>query len=209
MICFRNIYELTVHLQFCSLAKRWFHYFLLDVKKTFSPWLCNIEPLSQASPYPLILSLENHCSVEQQTVMARHLRSILGDKVLTKPLHDLDPHILPSPEVRRLDPWPDERWICIRTITSENIKVSLLAQEFFSFVLNASQLYLPISIFSSSSSLKDFFLKLTQLNDVPRYIFGVCLLLSNGMWMWLKITNDWLSNSLQLDCRTFIPLFCM
>ncbi|XP_070782805.1 1-phosphatidylinositol 4,5-bisphosphate phosphodiesterase delta-3-A-like [Enoplosus armatus] len=52
----------------------------------------------KASPYPLILSLENHCSVEQQTVMARHLRSILGDKLLTKPLNDLDPHNMPSPE---------------------------------------------------------------------------------------------------------------
>ncbi|XP_037611942.1 1-phosphatidylinositol 4,5-bisphosphate phosphodiesterase delta-3-A-like isoform X2 [Sebastes umbrosus] len=52
----------------------------------------------KASPYPLILSLENHCSVEQQAVMARHLRSILGDKLLTKPLNGLDPHRLPSPE---------------------------------------------------------------------------------------------------------------
>lgn len=63
---------------------------------------CAVEPLSQASPYPLILSLENHCSVEQQTVMARHLRSILGDKLLSKPLQDFDPRTLPSPEVRRL-----------------------------------------------------------------------------------------------------------
>ncbi|XP_074518599.1 1-phosphatidylinositol 4,5-bisphosphate phosphodiesterase delta-3-A [Halichoeres trimaculatus] len=52
----------------------------------------------KVSPYPVILSLENHCSVEQQTVMARHLRSILGDKLLTKPLNGLDPHKLPSPE---------------------------------------------------------------------------------------------------------------
>ncbi|XP_040885273.1 1-phosphatidylinositol 4,5-bisphosphate phosphodiesterase delta-3-A-like [Toxotes jaculatrix] len=52
----------------------------------------------KASPYPLILSLENHCSVEQQAVMARHLRSILGDKLLTKPLNGLDSHNLPSPE---------------------------------------------------------------------------------------------------------------
>nr|XP_046233650.1 1-phosphatidylinositol 4,5-bisphosphate phosphodiesterase delta-3-A-like [Scatophagus argus] len=52
----------------------------------------------KASPYPLILSLENHCSVEQQTVMAQHLRSILGDKLLTKALSDLDPQTLPSPE---------------------------------------------------------------------------------------------------------------
>ncbi|XP_049419777.1 1-phosphatidylinositol 4,5-bisphosphate phosphodiesterase delta-3-A [Epinephelus fuscoguttatus] len=52
----------------------------------------------KASPYPLILSLENHCSVEQQTVMAQNLRSILGDKLLTKPLDDFDPNKLPSPE---------------------------------------------------------------------------------------------------------------
>lgn len=53
----------------------------------------------QASPYPLILSLENHCSVEQQAVMARHLRSILGDKLLTKPLNEQQLQSLPSPEV--------------------------------------------------------------------------------------------------------------
>uniref|UniRef100_A0AAR2JXN9 Phosphoinositide phospholipase C n=1 Tax=Pygocentrus nattereri TaxID=42514 RepID=A0AAR2JXN9_PYGNA len=52
----------------------------------------------KASPYPLILSLENHCSVEQQTIMARQLRSILGDKLLTKPLNDQLSESLPSPE---------------------------------------------------------------------------------------------------------------
>ncbi|XP_036428876.1 1-phosphatidylinositol 4,5-bisphosphate phosphodiesterase delta-3-A isoform X2 [Colossoma macropomum] len=52
----------------------------------------------KASPYPLILSLENHCSLEQQTIMARQLRSILGDKLLTKPLNDQLSESLPSPE---------------------------------------------------------------------------------------------------------------
>ncbi|XP_047465999.1 1-phosphatidylinositol 4,5-bisphosphate phosphodiesterase delta-3-A-like [Mugil cephalus] len=52
----------------------------------------------KASPYPLILSLENHCSVEQQTLLARHLRSILGNKLLTKPLDCQDSRYLPSPE---------------------------------------------------------------------------------------------------------------
>ncbi|XP_062859921.1 1-phosphatidylinositol 4,5-bisphosphate phosphodiesterase delta-3-A [Trichomycterus rosablanca] len=52
----------------------------------------------KASPYPLILSLENHCSVEQQTIMAQQLRSILGEKLLTKPLSDENGDILPSPE---------------------------------------------------------------------------------------------------------------
>uniref|UniRef100_A0A665U8R1 Phosphoinositide phospholipase C n=1 Tax=Echeneis naucrates TaxID=173247 RepID=A0A665U8R1_ECHNA len=61
-----------------------------------------IETIAQygfkASPYPLILSLENHCSVEQQAVMARHLRTILGNKLLTKPLSDKLLEDLPSPE---------------------------------------------------------------------------------------------------------------
>uniref|UniRef100_A0A674ACS5 Phosphoinositide phospholipase C n=1 Tax=Salmo trutta TaxID=8032 RepID=A0A674ACS5_SALTR len=62
-----------------------------------------IETIAQyafkASPYPLILSLENHCTVEQQTVMARHLRTILGKRLLTKPLKDQPLKDLPSPEV--------------------------------------------------------------------------------------------------------------
>ncbi|XP_028842869.1 LOW QUALITY PROTEIN: 1-phosphatidylinositol 4,5-bisphosphate phosphodiesterase delta-3-A [Denticeps clupeoides] len=52
----------------------------------------------KASPYPLILSLENHCSVEQQAVMARHLRTILGKRILTRPLSDQLDQNLPSPE---------------------------------------------------------------------------------------------------------------
>uniref|UniRef100_A0A3P9JW41 Phosphoinositide phospholipase C n=1 Tax=Oryzias latipes TaxID=8090 RepID=A0A3P9JW41_ORYLA len=51
-----------------------------------------------ASPFPLILSLENHCSVEQQAVMARHLRSILGEKLLQLPLSTEKSKCLPSPE---------------------------------------------------------------------------------------------------------------
>ncbi|KAF7661556.1 hypothetical protein LDENG_00259330 [Lucifuga dentata] len=61
-----------------------------------------IETIAQyafkASPYPLILSLENHCSVEQQAVMAKHLRTFLGSKLLTKPLSDQPLKDLPSPE---------------------------------------------------------------------------------------------------------------
>ncbi|XP_078146865.1 1-phosphatidylinositol 4,5-bisphosphate phosphodiesterase delta-3-A-like [Centroberyx gerrardi] len=66
------------------------------------PFIEVIETINEyafkASPYPLILSLENHCSVEQQAVMARQLRSILGNKLLTKPLNGLEPNCLPSPE---------------------------------------------------------------------------------------------------------------
>ncbi|XP_002914681.2 LOW QUALITY PROTEIN: 1-phosphatidylinositol 4,5-bisphosphate phosphodiesterase delta-1 [Ailuropoda melanoleuca] len=51
----------------------------------------------KASPYPVILSLENHCSLEQQRVMARHLRTILGPMLLDRPLDGVTAS-LPSPE---------------------------------------------------------------------------------------------------------------
>ncbi|XP_054657503.1 1-phosphatidylinositol 4,5-bisphosphate phosphodiesterase delta-3 [Grus americana] len=50
------------------------------------------------SPYPVILSLENHCGLEQQATMAQHMKAILGDMLLTQPLEGQDPHDLPSPE---------------------------------------------------------------------------------------------------------------
>ncbi|XP_072108186.1 1-phosphatidylinositol 4,5-bisphosphate phosphodiesterase delta-1a isoform X2 [Mobula birostris] len=52
----------------------------------------------KVSPYPLILSLENHCSVEQQNVMAQHMKTILGDKLLSKIIDGKVPTKFPSPE---------------------------------------------------------------------------------------------------------------
>ncbi|KAG7524498.1 1-phosphatidylinositol 4,5-bisphosphate phosphodiesterase delta-1-like isoform X1 [Solea senegalensis] len=50
------------------------------------------------SEYPVIISLENHCSVEQQKVMAHHMNSILGSALITAPLEDKMPTDFPSPE---------------------------------------------------------------------------------------------------------------
>ncbi|NWX18232.1 PLCZ1 phosphodiesterase, partial [Aegotheles bennettii] len=52
----------------------------------------------EASDYPVVLSLENHCSPEQQEVMADYLESILGDKLLTSTIGDTVVTQLPSPE---------------------------------------------------------------------------------------------------------------
>ncbi|XP_035527312.1 1-phosphatidylinositol 4,5-bisphosphate phosphodiesterase delta-1b isoform X1 [Morone saxatilis] len=52
----------------------------------------------KTSDYPVILSLENHCSVEQQEVMSHHMRSILGSALVTSPLGDSMPTEFPSPE---------------------------------------------------------------------------------------------------------------
>ncbi|XP_076043013.1 1-phosphatidylinositol 4,5-bisphosphate phosphodiesterase delta-4-like isoform X14 [Oratosquilla oratoria] len=50
-----------------------------------------------ASPYPLILSIENHLSLEQQVIMVKQFKEILGDDLLTQPVSD-DIKVLPSPE---------------------------------------------------------------------------------------------------------------
>ncbi|KAM3857241.1 1-phosphatidylinositol 4,5-bisphosphate phosphodiesterase delta-4 [Diretmus argenteus] len=52
----------------------------------------------KASEYPVILSIENHCSVEQQRVMAQYLDRILGDKLLKSTLDGKVAVRLPSPE---------------------------------------------------------------------------------------------------------------
>ncbi|MBN3302039.1 PLCZ1 phosphodiesterase, partial [Amia calva] len=57
-----------------------------------------IQDIFQVSPYPVILSLENHCSHSQQEVMAQHLRSILGDKLLSTTINNTCPKELPSPQ---------------------------------------------------------------------------------------------------------------
>jgi len=49
------------------------------------------------SPYPVILSIENHCSAQQQDVMAEHMTNILGDMLYTQPV-DTTKDKLPSPE---------------------------------------------------------------------------------------------------------------
>ena len=47
--------------------------------------------------YPLFLNLENHCSYDQQGVMAEILKETFKECLLTKPLKDDFEH-LPSPE---------------------------------------------------------------------------------------------------------------
>uniref|UniRef100_A0A7N4P8Q4 Phosphoinositide phospholipase C n=1 Tax=Sarcophilus harrisii TaxID=9305 RepID=A0A7N4P8Q4_SARHA len=50
-----------------------------------------------ASDYPVVLSLENHCSPQQQEIMANNLQSILGNTLLSDILEKF-PDVLPSPE---------------------------------------------------------------------------------------------------------------
>ncbi|XP_006890656.1 PREDICTED: 1-phosphatidylinositol 4,5-bisphosphate phosphodiesterase delta-1 isoform X2 [Elephantulus edwardii] len=75
-----------------------YHGYTLTSKILFSDVLRAIRDYAfKASPYPVILSLENHCSLEQQRVMARHLRTFLGNFLLDQQLDGVNSS-LPSPE---------------------------------------------------------------------------------------------------------------
>ncbi|XP_074949289.1 1-phosphatidylinositol 4,5-bisphosphate phosphodiesterase delta-4 isoform X3 [Phalacrocorax aristotelis] len=52
----------------------------------------------KTSDYPVILSLENHCSMEQQEILAQQLKAILGEQLLTATTDGRIPTQLPSPE---------------------------------------------------------------------------------------------------------------
>ena len=48
-----------------------------------------------SNPYPVILSLENHCSIPQQVLMAKYMKNSFGDN-LQMPIRNKS--FLPSPE---------------------------------------------------------------------------------------------------------------
>ncbi|XP_050950724.1 1-phosphatidylinositol 4,5-bisphosphate phosphodiesterase delta-1b isoform X2 [Labeo rohita] len=76
-----------------------YHGYTLTSKVLFKDVIKAIKEYAfKTSEYPVILSVENHCSVEQQKTMAEHLISILGSALVTKPLGDQMPTCLPSPE---------------------------------------------------------------------------------------------------------------
>ncbi|KAM3593333.1 uncharacterized protein V6R79_010596 [Siganus canaliculatus] len=76
-----------------------YHGYTLTSKVLFRDVIKAIKDFAfKTSEYPVILSLENHCSVDQQKLMAHHLISILGDALVTKPLGNTVPSNFPSPE---------------------------------------------------------------------------------------------------------------
>ncbi|XP_033838586.1 1-phosphatidylinositol 4,5-bisphosphate phosphodiesterase delta-1-like isoform X1 [Periophthalmus magnuspinnatus] len=76
-----------------------YHGYTLTSKILFKDVIKAIKQYAfKTSEYPVILSLENHCSVEQQQVMAYHMSSILGSALVTKPLGEGMPSTFPSPE---------------------------------------------------------------------------------------------------------------
>ncbi|XP_015136605.1 1-phosphatidylinositol 4,5-bisphosphate phosphodiesterase delta-1 isoform X2 [Gallus gallus] len=75
-----------------------YHGYTLTSKILFSDVIKAIKNYAfKTSPYPVIISLENHCSLEQQKVMAQHMTTILQDMLLVAPI-DGSKSQFPSPE---------------------------------------------------------------------------------------------------------------
>ena len=65
-----------------------YHGWTLTSKLIFRDVLTDaIKPYAfHSSPFPLILSIENHCSREQQDRMASLFRTVLGDQLWSEPV---------------------------------------------------------------------------------------------------------------------------
>ncbi|KAF7240860.1 1-phosphatidylinositol 4,5-bisphosphate phosphodiesterase gamma-1 [Varanus komodoensis] len=74
-----------------------YHGHTLTTKIKFSDVLATIkEHAFVTSDYPVILSIEDHCSIAQQRNMAQNFKKVFGDMLLTKPV-DVSADGLPSP----------------------------------------------------------------------------------------------------------------
>uniref|UniRef100_A0A674JCH7 Phosphoinositide phospholipase C n=1 Tax=Terrapene triunguis TaxID=2587831 RepID=A0A674JCH7_9SAUR len=74
-----------------------YHGHTLTTKIKFSDVLMTIkEHAFMTSEYPVILSIEDHCSIAQQRNMAQNFKKVFGDMLLTKPV-DISADGLPSP----------------------------------------------------------------------------------------------------------------
>lgn len=75
-----------------------YHGYTLTSKILFKDVITAIKNYAfKTSPYPVIISLENHCTLDQQKTMAKHMKHILGDKMLLMPVEGRLKEF-PSPE---------------------------------------------------------------------------------------------------------------
>uniref|UniRef100_A0A672U4N9 Phosphoinositide phospholipase C n=1 Tax=Strigops habroptila TaxID=2489341 RepID=A0A672U4N9_STRHB len=78
-----------------------YHGHTLTTKIKFSDVLVTIkEHAFVTSDFPVILSIEDHCSIAQQRNMAQNFKKVFGDMLLTKPV-DISADGLPSPNQLR------------------------------------------------------------------------------------------------------------
>ncbi|XP_052007992.1 1-phosphatidylinositol 4,5-bisphosphate phosphodiesterase eta-1 [Xyrauchen texanus] len=74
------------------------HGYTLTSKITFKSVIETINKYAFVNnEFPVILSIENHCSIQQQKKIAKHLKEIFGDKLDVGEALNKDPKQLPSP----------------------------------------------------------------------------------------------------------------
>ncbi|XP_057693133.1 1-phosphatidylinositol 4,5-bisphosphate phosphodiesterase zeta-1-like isoform X4 [Corythoichthys intestinalis] len=97
-----------------------YHGYTLTTKILFKDVITTVEQHAfEVSVYPVILSLENHCSKEQQEVMAHYLTSILGNKLLDVRLDHQTTGDLPSPNFISFGHSKDSQNSCENTSMAE------------------------------------------------------------------------------------------
>jgi len=75
-----------------------YHGFTLTSRILFKDVIACIRDYAfKTTPFPLILSIENHCSKKYQRIMAKHMSTILKE-FLPDPFFKTKPDVLPSPE---------------------------------------------------------------------------------------------------------------
>uniref|UniRef100_A0A4W5QC30 Phosphoinositide phospholipase C n=1 Tax=Hucho hucho TaxID=62062 RepID=A0A4W5QC30_9TELE len=115
-----------------------YHGHTLTSKILFKDVITTVEQHAfEVSPYPVILSLENHCTPTQQDVMAQYLTSILGGKLLATSL-DLtnQPGQLPSPNELKYKILIKNKKLSPQTVVAEslsNLVVYTKSVKFHSF----------------------------------------------------------------------------
>lgn len=71
--------------------------------------------------FPVILSIEEHCSVEQQRYMSKVFKEVFGDQLLTKPI-EVSADQLPSPTqlkgkfIIKVRPPSQETWVPLQCL---------------------------------------------------------------------------------------------
>lgn len=78
--------------------RQWYSFFfILNTYLFFFFFFQNIS----SGRYPVVLSIENHCSIQQQKKIAQYLRDIFGDKLDVGDILNRDSATLPSPHSLR------------------------------------------------------------------------------------------------------------
>ena len=140
---------------------------------------CGIKPYAfEVSDYPLVLSLENHCSKDQQAKMAHYLKDIFGDMLYQNPV-DKSLESLPSPENLKNKILIKDKKIKFNDKSGEIIEESKDEEDFIEipkYLYQRSNEMLDEPDGAGSDEVKEIIYKLTksqELSDLVNYVEAI------------------------------------